>query len=154
MIHPVLGELREKEVDSASRSASVAFGERQISVDIDPDGEPLEVAVALAAKVVSSLESLEVQAGNIIVRDLLDTYNGGWNEYDEVQEDGSLKAVQKPELSAEEFSSHFVLDSIQILGDACVDFWYPESDLFWGHSVHVSSLQGADFSDAQAQLFG
>ena len=107
----------------------------------------------LAAEVVKTLDMVDSTAKRIIVTNLRDLYNSGWNEYDEVQEDGSLRAVSNPQLSESEFEAQFTMVAINITGTDGVDLFYQDGGLFWGHSVIVSS-ESADFSNAYAELFG
>jgi hypothetical protein len=107
-----------------------------------------------ASYVVSDLPRLEAGATRIGVRDLCPLYNNGWNEFDEVQDDGSLKTVKNPRLDDAEFASKLTLDEIGITGNESIDFWYENSNLFWGHGVLVSALDGLDLSNAQAELIG
>lgn len=52
---------------------------------------------------------LDKLAKRIAVADLRETYNAGWNEYDEAQEDGSSKLVSNPKLSEAEFEAKLSL---------------------------------------------
>ena len=93
-------------------------------------------------------------AKRIAVRDLRDTYNGGWNEYDEAQGDGTFKSVSNPRLSEAEFEEKLSLNGINVTGKDVISFCYDNESMFWGHSEVVTSLRGIDFSDARANLFG
>lgn len=154
MNHDILGEIKRSAGDSGAGVASIEYESRNIEIRIDPDDQPFETTLKLAADVVRQLGEHDKAAKRIIVSDLRETYNGGWNEYDEVQDDGSLKAVSNPELSESEFEKHFSLLSVNVTGVTMVQLNYDDSALFWGHSVFVESLSGADFSDAHAELFG
>ncbi|MCD6004238.1 hypothetical protein K7H08_05220 [Halomonas sp. IOP_6] len=101
-------------------------------LNIDLDSAPKDLVLKLAEEVVFSISSLQNKAAAIVSRDLLETYNSGWNEYDEVQEDGSTKAVVNPKLDSNQLISQFELGSISICGADCVEFWYKPNDLFWG----------------------
>jgi hypothetical protein len=96
--------------------------------------------LSLAAKVVGRLAELDKLAKGIAVADLRETYNSGWNEYDEVQEDGSLKTVTNPQLSEAEFEAKLSLQAVNVSGDRMLDFFYDDERMFWGHSVVVNSL--------------
>ena len=93
-------------------------------------------------------------AKGIAVADLRGTYNSGWNEYEKAQEDGSLKTVTNPQLSEAEFEAKLSLQAINVTGDRMIDFFYDDENMFWGHSIVVNSLNGIDFSEAHAELFG
>jgi len=93
-------------------------------------------------------------AKRVAVADLRETYNNGWNEYDEAQEDGSFKRVSNPQLSEAEFEAKLSLNAINVEGDRMVTFFYDDENMFWGHSVVVCSLNGTDFIEARAEIFG
>lgn len=154
MNHEILGEINRSEGDSGAGVASIQYESRSIEIRINPDDQPFETTLKLAAGLVQKLGEYDRAAKRIVVSDLRETYNDGWNEYDEVQDDGSLKAVSNPELSESDFEKHFSLLSVHVTGITMVQLNYDDSSLFWGHSVFVESLKGADFSDAHAELFG
>ncbi|GEK50230.1 DUF2262 domain-containing protein [Vreelandella venusta] len=154
MNHPILGQLVSKEAEISSFEGEVIIDGSNVGLNIELDSAPQDQVLMLAEKVVASISILQDKAAAIVSRDLLEAYNSGWNEYDEVQEDGSTKAVVNPKLDSNQFISQFELDSISICGADCVEFWYKPNDLFWGHSVFVTSFDGLEFKDANAQMFG
>ena len=150
----MLGVISASDKNPNGVEASVSFAGRSIPIRIDPDDQSLDDAIAFASEVVTSLPRLETEASQIVVRDLCPTYNNGWNEFDEVQADGSTKTARNPQLSNEEFRSKLTLSEIGITGDDAIEFWYDDSNLFWGHGVLVSALDGLDLSSARGELFG
>lgn len=154
MHHPLLGELALNKGRPESARGTVQYGGCEVSLGIEPGDRTLEEAISLAARIVASLSAFDAGARALLVKELLETYNSGWNEYNEVQEDGTLKVVCNPQLTAEEFQSKLTLDKVNVCGDGGVDFWYEDGGLFWGHGVYVSWSGGADFADAGAGLFG
>jgi len=151
MNHPILGQLEEK--DDYFIGSMHSDGKAVVLI-IDLDGASTEQAFEFAEKVVDSISSLMDKAKNVISRDLLEIYNSGWNEYDEVQEDGSTKTVINPKLDTADFVCQFELDRVSVSGGTCVEFRYKPNDLFWGHRVFVTSFDGLGFEDALAKLFG
>lgn len=154
LVHPVLGAVRRVQGSSESFEARIESNGREIRVSIELDSIPLDEVLLVAADACSKIEELIATAENTAVRDLIGSFNEGWKDYDEVQDDGSIKAVVKPRLSSDEFKARLLLDCVSVLGDSCIDVWFHDSGLFWGHSVHVSSLEGVNFSNAEAQIFG
>ncbi len=140
MRHEILGELSPEEAFPEARRGEVRYAGRSLRISIDPDGRPLEVAIELASTIVRSVREYDAAGKTIIARDLRATYNNAWNE--------------SGDLSEGEFKSRFSLDAIKVIGPELVELWYRDSGLFEGHSVLVSSLDGADFSGARAELFG
>src|SRR5262249_52030960 len=134
--------------------ATIRYDQREIKVQMSRDDQPFETTMSLAAEVVRHLPELDKLAKRVAVADLRETYNNGWNEYDEVQEDGTLEAVSNPQLSEGEFEGKLSLTAIVVTGDRMIDFFYDDERMFWGHSIVVNSRNGIDFSKAHAELFG
>jgi len=154
MKHNILGEIKRTEGDVIDGVATIRYGSRDVKIQIIPDDQPFETTLKLAAEVVERLHELDKVAKRVAVTDLRETYNSGWNEYDEAQADGSLKSVSNPPLSEAEFEKEFSLNAVNVTGNQMIDFFYDDSGMFWGHSVAVNSLNGIDFSKARAELFG
>ncbi len=154
MQHDTLGEIERTDGNPFDGVAKVRYDSRDIKVGIIPDDQPFETTLTLAAEVVRRLPELDAIAKRVAVTDLRMTYNNGWNEYDEVQEDGSLKTVSNPQLSETEFEVKLSLNAVNVTGDRMIDFFYGDQGMFWGHGVLVSSLSGTDFNEARAEIFG
>jgi hypothetical protein len=152
--HYILGEVEPSDGHPFHATAMVRHGSRDVKVGLIRDDQPLETTLNLAAEVVGRLVELDKLAKRIAVADLRETYNNGWNEYDEAQEDGSLKTVTNPQLSEAEFEAKLSLRAVNVTGDLMFDFFYDDERMFWGHSIVVNSLKGVDFSEAHAELFG
>jgi hypothetical protein len=153
MTHEILGEIKlgEAPFDGV---ANIRYESRDIKVGISRDDQSLEVSIILAVDVVQRLAELDKLAKRAAAADLRETYNNGWNDYDEVQDDGSLKSVCNPQLSEDEFEAKLSLNAINVSGAQVVEFFYADENMFWGHTVMVISFSGIDFSDAHAELFG
>ena len=136
MQHDLLGELRQTDCQPFDAVATLRHGERDVMVNIDRDDLPLETTLALAA------------------RDLCVSYNDGWNEFDVARADGSFQRVSNPRLSAAEFAAKLTLTAVNVTGEGMLEFFYDDQRMFWGHSVFVSSLQGTDLSEANAEICG
>jgi hypothetical protein len=57
-------------------------------------------------------------------------------------------------VSEAEFEKKLSLNAVNVTGNQMIHFFYDDSGMFWGHSVVVNSLNGIDFSEARAELFG
>jgi hypothetical protein len=154
MKHDVLGEVEQSDNQPFDAPATIHHGSRAIKVGIIRDDQSLETALNLAAEVVRRLAELDKLAKRIAVTDLRETYNNGWNEYDQAQDDGSFTTVSNPQLSEAEFEAKLSLNAVTVTGDRMIDFFYDDERMFWGHSVVVNSLNGLDFSKAHVELFG
>lgn len=154
MKHDILGEVKQSDGHPFDAVAMIRHGSRDIQIGLSRDNQPFETTLRLAAEVVSRLAELDELAKRVAARDLRETYNNGWNEYDEAQEDGSFKTISNPQLSEVEFEAKLSLNALNVSGNELVTFFYDDARMFWGHSVVVTSLCGADFSEAQAELFG
>jgi len=154
MNHDILGDVQLSDGRPFDAVAMVRHASRDIKVGIMRDDQSLETTLTLAAEMVSRLAALDTLAKRAAVRDLRETYNNGWNEYDEAQEDGSFETVSNPELSEAEFEAKLSLNAVNVTGDHLIDFFYDDEDMFWGHSLVVSSRNGLDFSEAHAKISG
>jgi hypothetical protein len=101
MKHEILGEVEQSDGHPFDAVAMIRHGSRDVKVGIIPDDQHLETTLKLAAEVVRRLAELDKLAKRVAVADLRKTYNNGWNEYDEAQEDGSFKTVSNPQLTEE-----------------------------------------------------
>lgn len=154
MKHDILGEVILTDCHPFDGIATIRYDSRGIKVGLSHDDQPFEITLKLAAEIVRRLPELDKLAKRVAARDLRKGYNDGWNVYDEVQEDGSLKEVTNPQLSEEEFEAKLSLNAINVTGDRTIDFFYDDERMFWGHSVFVNSLNGTDLSEAHAEIFG
>jgi hypothetical protein len=154
MKHDILGEVELSNGHPFDATVVVRYGSRDIRFGLSRDDQSLEATLTLAADVVGRLAELDQRAKNVAAMDLCDTYNGGWNEYDEGQEDGSFKTVTNPPLSVEEFEAKLSLQALNVTGARMLDFFYDDERMFWGHSIVVNSMHGIDLSEAHATLFG
>ena len=154
MKYDVLGEVQLSDCHPFDAVASIRHGSRDVKFGMSGDGQPLEIALNLAAEVVSRLAELDQLAKQIATRDLRDGYNDGWNAYDEAQADGSFKTVINPQLSDAEFAAKLTLQAVNVTGDGMIEFFYDDERMFWGHSVSVCSFDGVDFAEARAEIFG
>jgi hypothetical protein len=141
-------------VEKRSAQGALAFEGRKIPLTIEFDDRTVEQALSFAATIASTLAAYDQISKDTLERDLRHSYNSGWNEYDQAQEDCSFKSVVHPALNPAEFKARFALNGVDTTGDSCVSLWYECGNLFWGHGVFVESLDGPDFTNAKAQLFG
>jgi hypothetical protein len=154
MNHDILGEVEQSDGHPFDAVAKIRLGVRDIRIGISRDDQPLAVTLNLAAELVSRLTELDQFAKQLAARDLRQAYNEGWHEYDEVQDDGSLKTVPNPTLSEAEFEAKLTLKAINVTGNRMISLFYDDEGMFWGHSVLVTSLNGTDFREACAELLG
>jgi hypothetical protein len=152
MKHPILGDITP-ENDNGDGVARITYGHRSIEIRIIEDELPYDATVDVAASVVQNLLNLDSQAKQVAANQLTDTYNNGWNEYDEVQDDGTLKSVSNPKLTPDEFASKLTLKAVNVTGNM-LEFFYDDKNMFWGHSVIVNSMDGVAFTDTHAEIFG
>ncbi len=74
--------------ETASRTSHTAIAPSKIR--ISADDIPYEATLDVAALVVKDLARLDTLAKKVAASELTETYNDGWNEYDEAQEDGTF----------------------------------------------------------------
>jgi hypothetical protein len=152
MNHPVLGDIT---VESAHGGgvAHISYDGDAIEIHVIPDELSFEATIEVAASVVRHLRQYDANAKEVAASELTEEYNNGWNEYKEVQEDGSLKSVSLPKLSKEEFGRKLKLKSINVTGDM-IDLFYDNDNMFLGHGIVVNCMDGLTFTDTHAELFG
>ena len=152
MKHPILGDIA-LEGSSGNGLARVLYGDRTIDIRISEDEIPYDAAVDVAAALVHELPVLDAKAKDIAAAALTDTYNNAWREYDEAREDGTLEAVSNPKLTPEEFKNKLALKAVHVTGNM-LSFFYDNENMFDGHSVIVTSMDGIAFSKTDVEIFG
>lgn len=152
MMHPILGDIT-RENDQSDGIAHVRYGNRTIEIRIIADEIPYDATVDVATALVQDLRNLDAKAKQVAADNLTETYNNGWNEYDEAQEDGTLKAFSNPKLTPDEFVNKLTLNTVNVTGNM-LDFFYDDENMFWGHSVIVNSMDGIAFTETHAEIFG
>lgn len=148
---PILGVLAE---DDDRLTGTIPLGGLSVSLTIDADGGDMSAAVSVARSIAATLEECDRTARTAAAAALLVIYNDGWRRYQETLEDGSLRDVAHPQLSAAEFMSRLRLTAVTVLGDGICDLFYADDGMFWGHSVVVSSFDSRQFGDLHVELSG
>jgi len=154
MIDPILGTLSPIPSMPEDFKGTFEYQDRRIDLILAGDGKPIGEPIRLAHMLIHDLDNHDKTAKAIIARDLLDTYNSGWNEYITIQEDGTELHVSNPKLSQSSFIAKLHLDAINVTGDNMIDLYYDDSRLFWGHAVVVTSFDGVKFENAKARIEG
>jgi hypothetical protein len=130
MKHDILREVEPSDGHPFDAFAMIRHGSQDAKVGIMRDDQLLETTLKLAAEVVCRLAELDKLAKRIATRDLRETYNNGWKEYDEAQEEGSFKPVSNPKLSEPEFEAKLSLNAVNVTGDQMIDFFYDDERMF------------------------
>lgn len=133
---------------------TVLYRERELNVSISLDGCPRESTLGLANHVTAHIASLDDKCKGLIAADSLASYNEGWRMGERLLPDGSTIPFENPELEEREFCERLELTALEITGDQTVTFWYDCGDLFWGHSIYVTSFDGLGFEDTSVEMFG
>jgi hypothetical protein len=154
MEHPVLGSLSPHKMFPESLSGRLKYGPNQIDLLVSPDYKGIEVALELAVALAESLQHLDLKCKSLIADESLGGYNSGWRFGEVAQLDGTLKSFEKPFLTREEFCNNLKLESIEASGDSMLIFWYGDGDMFWGHSLEVTSFDGVAFKDTYVSMAG
>ncbi len=136
-----MGNLNE--ADDGSFMGRFVLSGRDVSVSVRADGGDIADALAFARTIASSFAEFDSAARHAAARSLLNTYNANWRDYSEVGLNGENVPVSRPRLGAEDFAEKLRLDSVRIMGDECCDFHYNAADLFWGHTVVMTSFDAA-----------
>jgi len=129
----LLRELHELESTGNKFEAYCDHNDTSILVRINLGSDPKVDVIDFTNQVVESLPDIVPATKQIIVRDLCQQYNESWNVSEEMQADGTYKRAIKPVLTPSEFASKFTLKSISISGVTGIEFWFNDSNLFWGY---------------------
>ena len=65
-----------------------------------------------------------------------------------------MDEFEKPELTETEFAAKLSPTSFQVTGGGLLDFWYFDGEMFWGHSVGLTSFDGLALTDVHVGMFG
>lgn len=152
--HARLGSLRPDDRFPGVLAGRIACGSRVIAIRIDPDGAPLEDALALASSAVESLDHLDARCRQLIAERLLEDYNAGWRVGHRTVADGAATAFAMPPLSPAAFGERLQFESLEVTGPTTLTVWYGDDGLFWGHGIYLDSFDGTALSDVQVSLFG
>jgi hypothetical protein len=152
--HPQLGLLVPHKRLPQWFGGHLKYDGRDISLSLSEGDGTLDQAFALAIKIVGSLPEIDRKAKEAIAKDLLETYNDSWNGHDRQLEDGTWAVFSNSPLTAEEFVGKMTLANLYVGGDDEVILSYDDGELFLGHGVSATSLEGSDFSKATAELYG
>jgi hypothetical protein len=152
--HPILGRLEpHEELPEVLRSV-INVGGAEVEVWVAPDGGPLDAALRLATDAASGLSELDARCRMLIANDSLASYNSGWRFGAVVQADGSTKNFEKPCLNAEQFASTLTPTTLEVTGDNTIALWYSDGDMFWGHSLCLTSFDGLALTDVTVEMLG
>jgi hypothetical protein len=154
MEHPILGSLAPNKTFPESLSGTVIFGSDQVELLVSPDDKTIDVALELAVALVEQLPQLDAKSRRLVADEFLEIYNTNWRFGETVQRDGTTKSFEKPQLSKEQFCQSLQLTSIEASGEAMLVFWYGDGDMFWGHSLELTSFDGTAFGDTYASMAG
>jgi hypothetical protein len=149
--HPQLGHLQGT---SEMLQGTLLLGAGKVTLSVSPDGQPIEQVMALAERVVAQIDALSAKALAHIGASYLSTYNESWRAGETLKPDGTYQPFENPTLTLEGFLPHFSLSAIGITGTRMAALWYTCGELFWGHEVSVTSLDGDAFNDLHAELHG
>ena len=152
--HPILGSLAPDKTFPESLSGDVKYRDSQIELLVSPDDKTIEAALALAVVLVEELPQLDATSRKLVADEFLENYNTSWRFGEAAQEDGTFKPFEKPSLSREQFCENLKLTSIEASGESMLVFWYGDNDMFWGHSLEVTSFDGTAFGETHVSMAG
>lgn len=121
MDHPVLGPL---EADGGEWRGTV----RGCALVVSPDDATPQDAIAYAAALVERWPALVARAQAVAEKSVRESYNADWR----FEHDGTVRG---PELDAPAFRARLVPEQLTVTGTGCVELWFADRELFWGHSV-------------------
>jgi hypothetical protein len=146
----VLG--REPDANGWLRGSAEWRG-RALEVTVCPEDAEPDEAIAFARLILAAIGRHDEQARNGACSALLGVYNEGWRHYTTADAQGAAHEVSEPELSEAEFKARLQLTAVNTLGTQACDLFYSDDEMFWGHSVVVSTNDGGT-TWSHAELFG
>lgn len=152
--HPTLGRLEPHEEFPGVLRGAVNVDGAEVEVWLAPDGGPLDAALRLATDAVSVLRELDASCRMLIAKDSLNSYNSDWRFGTAVQADGSTKNFEKPPFNEEQFASTLTPTMLEITGGNTIAFSYSDGDMFWGHSLCLTSFDGLALTDVTVEMLG
>lgn len=152
--HPILGRLEPHEKLSGVLRSVADVGGAKIEVWIAPDGGPLEAVLGLATDAASMLNELDARCRTLIANDSLTSYNSDWRSGAALHADGTTKNFEKPALNEEQFASMLTPTTLEITGAKMIAFSYSDGDMFWGHSLCLTSFDGLTLTDVTVEMQG
>ncbi len=147
----ILGEMKK---NGNALSANIIIEGNIVEVGIDPENESIESVLDFAREIVKDLSKYNNFAKKHAANELLDSYNEDWRFYSTYDENKNLIDVEDPAITSEEFQNRITLVGVSIGAENGCSFCYNDNNLFAGHSIFITSFNGAEFSDLHAQLFG
>ncbi len=138
--HPSLGRLQyEEKLDRYTANVMVTGRPVQLRIRCDGVGEEPS-AIAHAVQIAGNIDELSLAAKECAVSDLLELKNESW------------RAKGEPKVSEAMLFKLMKLGSIVVFSDGRAQFYYSDSDMFWGHTIIVR--MGADQRFHDAHLAG
>ena len=154
MTYELLGELQADPRFDDTLIGSIEFGDSTIRLSIEIGGQDKEAVFQFAEEIVSRIDHFVALASKHAAAKLLSSYNEDWRHYSASDGKGGFVDVTEPELDAEGFSGKLSVSGVTICGETICEIWFSDGGMFAGHSVSVSSFDGAKFEKLDASLFG
>ena len=135
-----LEDLKPNENGDGSLCGAFEFKSKEVTINLDRDGEPAEQNLALAKKFLTNLEKYEKAALEKLYKDCFSMFNDDWRDEEE------------PRLNKEQFLARFTLTHIWFLSTDSVDFYYDDDGMFGNHSMIPQVFDGETFE--YVQMYG
>jgi hypothetical protein len=103
---------------------------------------------------VGSIKALDAKSRALIAEDSLEGYNSGWRFGEVTPPNGTTEPFEKPALTAAEFCEKLKLEAVEVTGPNTLIFWYGDDEMFWGHSLYMTSFDGVTMKDTHVSMFG
>jgi len=100
------------------------------------------------------LAELDASCRTLIAADLLQSYNSEWRFGRVAKADGATEEFEKPALTETELAAKLSPTSFQVTGGGLLGFWYSDGEVFWGHSVGLTSFDGLALTNVLVGMFG
>ena len=147
----ILGELKSS---GEAFLGNIITNGNPVELNIDPENESIESVLLFARIIVQDMSKYNEVAKGYAAKELLDSYNESWRFYTTYDENNKPIDVEDPSITSKEFQNKITLVSISFGAENDCSLCYNDNGLFAGHSIFITSFDGAAFTDLHAELFG
>ena len=152
--HPVLGRLSPSDTVSGALVGSVTAADLTLCICVNPDGASLESALAFTAAAVSQFAELDARCRTLVADNFLTSYNSNRRFGAVAKADGTTEQFEKPLLTEPQFVASLTPTEIETTGAELLAVSYADGEIFWEHSICVTSFDGLKLTDVRIELQG
>ena len=147
--HAAIGRLRRA---SGVFQGRIESGDGVIGLSIDPDGQPVDSALAFAERVIERIDALNERGRELVVADALEAYNTDWRFGERPAGAGIMVMFEAPMKSRAEISACLTLFMVRVTGRQLVTLTFACAEMLSRRTVSVTASDGLGFNDVRVEL--